>query len=173
MYQQILFPTDGSDGADAALDHAVDMAEQYDATLHVLFVAEDDFGLPGVVEKEHEGVERTEMVGGDELAQEREAASKTGMTSKPHDVRGAVAEHGQQIVDSIAEDIDSVSVETAVLSGDPYDRILDYADESGADAIVMGTHGRTGIDRYLLGSVTEKVVRTADVPVLTVRMPET
>lgn len=172
MYQDILFPTDGSDGATAALSHAVDHARQYDATLHVLFVAKDDFGPSGMVEKEHEGVRRSEMVGGEELERERQEASKTGMTSKPHDVRGAVTEHGWHVVEDVAEGIDDVSVETAVVRGTPYRTILDYADEEGVDLIVMGTHGHTGLDRYLLGSVTEKIVRTADQPVLTVRMPD-
>jgi len=53
--------------------------------------------------------------------------------------------------------------------GEPYESVLDYADEHDIDIIVMGTHGRTGLDHHLLGSVTEKVVRTSDVPVLTVR----
>ncbi|AAV47178.1 universal stress protein [Haloarcula marismortui ATCC 43049] len=54
--------------------------------------------------------------------------------------------------------------------GDPYEEIIDYAETAGVDMIVMGTHGRSGLDRFLLGSVTEKVVRTADAPVLTVRL---
>jgi nucleotide-binding universal stress UspA family protein len=172
MYQTILFPTDGSDGADAALDHAVGHARTYDATLHVLFVAKDDFGPSGMVEKEHGGVTRSEMVGGEELAQERAEASKTGMTNKPSEQGGAVAEHGRTVVEAVADSVAGVPVETAVLSGEPYKRIREYADDQSADLIVMGTHGRTGVDRYLLGSVTEKVVRTADQPVLTVRMRE-
>ena len=172
MYNHILFPTDGSDGAEAALDHAVDHARTYDATLHVLFVAEGDFGIPGVVEKEHEGVERTEMVGGESLARERAAASKTGMTNRPPERPGAAAEHGRAVVDDVADDVSGVPVETAVLGGTPHRRIRDYADAHDVDLVVMGTHGRTGLDRYLLGSVTEKVVRTADQPVLTVRMRE-
>jgi nucleotide-binding universal stress UspA family protein len=60
----------------------------------------------------------------------------------------------------------------AVRTGLPHRAILDYAEEIGADLVVMGTHGRTGLERYLLGSVTEKVVRTADAPVLTIRAPE-
>lgn len=63
-----------------------------------------------------------------------------------------------------------LSVETTVREGVPHVAIVDYADEVGADVIVMGTHGRSGLNRYLLGSVTERVVRTADVPVLTVRI---
>ena len=63
-----------------------------------------------------------------------------------------------------------LSVETTVREGVPHVAIVDYADEVGADVIVMGTHGRSGLNRYLLGSVTERVVRTAGVPVLTVRI---
>jgi len=63
-----------------------------------------------------------------------------------------------------------VSVETALEDGTPHQSILEYADEEGMDLIVMGTHGRSGLDRYLLGSVTERVVRGADTPVLTVRV---
>ncbi|WP_423746066.1 universal stress protein (plasmid) [Haladaptatus sp. SPP-AMP-3] len=65
-----------------------------------------------------------------------------------------------------------VDVETTVLRGTPHRVILDYADDNDIDCIVMGTHGRRGLDRYLLGSVTEKVVRLSEVPVLTVRMNE-
>lgn len=65
-----------------------------------------------------------------------------------------------------------IDVETAVESGTPHHEILEYADENDVDVIVMGTHGRSGLDRYLLGSVTERVVRTSERPVLTVRVPD-
>ena len=65
-----------------------------------------------------------------------------------------------------------VDVVADIREGAPHSAILEYADREGVDAIVMGTRGRSGLDRYLLGSVTERVVRTADVPVLTVRMTE-
>jgi nucleotide-binding universal stress UspA family protein len=58
-----------------------------------------------------------------------------------------------------------------VLRGIPYWSILEYAEEMDVDCIVMGTHGRTGFERYFLGSVTERVARLADVPVLTVKGP--
>lgn len=63
----------------------------------------------------------------------------------------------------------SVSVEQAVRTDIPYKAILRYASEEDIDLIVMGTHGRTGVERYLLGSATEKVVRLSDMPVLTVK----
>jgi len=164
MYNTILFPTDGSNGAKVALEHARDVAKRYDATLHVLYVAQDDFGPSGMVDRDHEDVETSDMTG------EQHDPQGTGMTQ----TEGAAAfeEYGQQVVGEVAEAVDDVPVETVVVTGNAYERILDYADESDADLIVMGTHGRTGVDRYLLGSVTEKVVRTADVPVLTVRMRE-
>lgn len=58
---------------------------------------------------------------------------------------------------------------SAIRRGTPHREILDYADENDVDCIVMGTHGRTGLRRTLLGSVTERVVRLSDTPVLTVR----
>lgn len=63
------------------------------------------------------------------------------------------------------------TIEGVVAQGTPHQAILDHIDEHDIDLVVMGTHGRTGLDRYLLGSITEKVVRLSDAPVLTVRMP--
>ncbi|MDS0282701.1 universal stress protein [Haloarcula onubensis] len=168
MYESILFPTDGSDGAAAALEHAVDHARQYGATLHVLFVADTEAVHTGMVGEEHDEVPRSEMVG-----EEHRQEQPSGLVNEGHEGAGAAVEHGEEVVGEATDAIgDDVAVETAVVTGTPYERILDYADEHGVDLVVMGTHGRTGLDRYLLGSVTEKVVRTADVPVLTVRMTE-
>lgn len=61
------------------------------------------------------------------------------------------------------------AVEASVKRGTPYRAILEYADENDIGLVVMGTHGRTGLNRLLLGSVTEKLVRLSPVPVLTVR----
>lgn len=79
---------------------------------------------------------------------------------------------GEEAIESIRARADAAGVEVvpALREGVPHTSILEYADEAGADVVVMGTHGRSGLDRYLLGSVTERIVRTADVPVLTVRM---
>lgn len=60
-------------------------------------------------------------------------------------------------------------VVTAVLEGTVADAILDYAEETNADLVVMSTHGRTGMERWLLGSVAERVVRGAKVPVMLIR----
>lgn len=142
MYNDILVPTDGSPAAAAAIDHAVDLAETYDARLHALYVV-DTTSFASV-----------------------EAGSEM--------IIGALEEEGQHAVDAVREQGETAGVEvkTTVGSGTAYRSILDYIDDEGIDLVVMGTHGRRGVERFLLGSVTERVVRTADVPVLTVREPE-
>lgn len=81
---------------------------------------------------------------------------------------------GEKATQAVAEQAERAGVETVteVVNGIPHEAIVNYADDHAADLVVMGTHGRTGLDRYLIGSVTEKVVRTSDVPVLTVRLEE-
>lgn len=84
----------------------------------------------------------------------------------------ALEREGESIVSDIARTLDSLGVEsgTDIVQGSPAPTIVDYAERYGYDLIVIPTHARTGISRYLLGSVTEKVVRLSDVPVLTARM---
>ncbi|WP_336000863.1 universal stress protein [Halorientalis halophila] len=141
MYDEILFPTDGSDGATAALDHVIEQARAHDASVNVLFV-----------------VNTTYLGGG--------AAEGTTIETLRTSGREAVADAVERLEDA------GLDAEGEVREGGPYKQILDHADAVAADMIVMGTHGRRGIDRYLLGSVTEKVVRTADAPVLTVRVSD-
>jgi nucleotide-binding universal stress UspA family protein len=138
LYDSILIPTDGSDGVEQALEHAIDLAKNHDATLHTLYVVELT-ALPAEFDPAR-------------VYDELEAEGRTAI--------GAVADR--------AEDAD-VPVEAYVASGPPHRAILDYVPDHDIDLIIMGTHGRTGLDRYLLGSVTEKVVRLSEVPVLTVR----
>lgn len=142
MYQDILVPTDGSEGSRRAVDHAIDIAATYDAMLHVLFVV-DTRSLPADVD----------------AGLIYDALEGTG--------REAVDEVTRQ---AVAADVD---VEASLATGSVHRAILDYAAEHDVDLVVMGTHGRTGLDRYLLGSVAEKVVRLSPVPVMTVRTDET
>jgi universal stress protein A len=62
-------------------------------------------------------------------------------------------------------------IERIVVKGRPYEKILKFAGENKADLIVIGTHGRKGLDRVIFGSTAEKVVRDAPCPVLSVRLP--
>jgi nucleotide-binding universal stress UspA family protein len=139
VYDAILVPTDGSDTAEAAVDHAIDLATRYDATLHTLYVVEepptDEGAAPDVLD----------------------ALETTG--------KRAI----QRAVDR-ARTADIGTVEGQVAEGPPHKAIVDYVAAEGIDLVVMGTHGRTGLDRMLIGSVAEKVVRTAPVPVLTVSL---
>jgi nucleotide-binding universal stress UspA family protein len=65
----------------------------------------------------------------------------------------------------------AVPCDHRLLRGDPAERIVEVADEEHCDLIVMGTHGRTGFRRLLMGSVAEAVVRRANFPVITYKMP--
>ncbi len=85
----------------------------------------------------------------------------------------ALEEAGERAIDEVIRQAEAGGVETiegAIAQGSPHQAILEYIDRKAIDLVVMGTHGRTGLDRYLLGSVTERVVRLSDAPVLTVRM---
>jgi nucleotide-binding universal stress UspA family protein len=142
MYDNILVPTDGSAASEGAVDHAIELAKQYDATLHALYVV--DTGAYSSME-----------VGSDIVIE-------------------ALQEEGNQAVDRVANRAEDagVAVETSVRTGIAHRSIVEYVSEEGIDLVVMGTHGRTGVGRFLLGSVAEKVVRTADAPVMTVRADE-
>jgi nucleotide-binding universal stress UspA family protein len=96
-------------------------------------------------------------------------AAMEGDRTKGDELQAKAEAYGTDLVERVADRFGDVQTRTEVRSGNPHETILDYTDEHDIDLVVMGTHGRTGLDRYLLGSVTEKVVRTSDVPVLTVR----
>lgn len=142
MYDEILVPTDGSPAAEAAIEHAIDLAVNYDARIHGLYVV-DATAFASVESGTELVVEALEAEGRQAVERITQAASEAG-----------------------------VDVETTVYSGTAYRGILDYVDDHDVDLVVMGTHGRRGVERFLLGSVTERVVRSADVPVMTVRMPD-
>ncbi|WP_435117726.1 universal stress protein [Halolamina sp. C58] len=144
MYDHILLPTDGSEGADAVADHVGAIADRFDATVHVLAVAD---------------------------TRNRFESPSSGLA--PDVWEEAESERAEAAVDdTVAILPDAVPVERVVESGVPHEVILEYADAAGMDVIVMGTHGRTGLDHYLIGSVAERVVRRSSVPVLTVRIEE-
>jgi len=87
---------------------------------------------------------------------------------------GVLEQAGEAAIDEVIQQAKAAGVDTiegVLAQGAPHQAILAYVDEHDIDLVVMGTHGRTGLDRYLLGSVTEKVVRLSDAPVLTVHLP--
>jgi len=139
MYENILLPFDGSEGAGEVLHHAGELAHWYDATIQVLYVAD---------------------------------TTRDSVTVVDGHTVDVLARQGEDIVDEAAKTLDTlgVSYNTDVVQGNPAPAIADYAEQYGHDLIVMPTHGREGLSRYLIGSVSEKVVRLSSVPVLTVRM---
>jgi len=141
-YRHVLVPTDGSECAAAALDRAVAIAKAAGATLHVL----------SVVDVPSTGIDASTEFQIDAL---REAASEV--------VEDATATAEQASVDSVVERIE--------VAGSVSRAIGSYVEETDVDLVVMGTRGRTGLGEYLLGSTTERTVRTTAVPVLTVPEP--
>jgi nucleotide-binding universal stress UspA family protein len=147
MYDHILIPTDGSDTANVAVDHAVDLAATYGAQLHALYVVDIDavnFGL---------GTEQVDRIRQGNFGEMTELKEK--------------ADAAMDAVTSAAADHD-VDVHEEVRVGAPHEVIAGYADNNDIDVVVMGSHGRAGVRRALLGSVTERVLRSTHVPVLVV-----
>ncbi|ELZ26222.1 universal stress protein uspa-like protein [Halogeometricum pallidum JCM 14848] len=97
--------------------------------------------------------------------------SRDSVTVVEDDVVDALEQEGSGVVDDAAEVLDSLGVgySTDVVQGDPVPTIVDYAERYDYDAVVMPTQGKAGLSKQLLGSVTEKVVRLSERPVVTVR----
>lgn len=96
--------------------------------------------------------------------------SQDSLTRVRDDLIDALEREGEEVVDEAAQrarDCD-VAVVSEILRGDPHASIVEYSDQSDVDLIVMPTHGRRGLQRFLLGSVTERVINTAEVPVVAV-----
>ncbi|MEW5746766.1 MAG: universal stress protein [Nitrospirota bacterium] len=146
LTRRILFPTDFSEGALSALPHAVDYAKNCGAKLYMLHVVYDIATASGLY---------VPHVSVDEMYKELEAGARKQLENFGVELRRDIKE-----------------VEYAVLRGVPYEEILHFARENKIDLIVIGTHGRKGLDRFLFGSTAEKVVRYAPCPVLTVRGEE-
>lgn len=144
MYDAILVPTDGSEGTERTLDHAIEIAQNHGATLHTLSVMDQRVYLAAEDDERAEVEERLQT----------EAAAAIDL-----------------VEDRLAEtDLD---FESEIADGTPYKEILRYADEHDVDLIAIGTHGRTGRDRLEnLGSVTERVVEEAEQTVLVVRIAD-
>jgi nucleotide-binding universal stress UspA family protein len=139
MYENILLPYDGSEGAAEVLRHAGEIAHRADATIRLLYVAD---------------------------------TTRDSVTVVEGDTVDALARKGEAVLEEAANTLDALGVryDTDVVQGNPAPTIVDYAERYDQDLVVMPTRGREGISRYLIGSVSEKVVRLSSVPVLTVRM---
>ncbi len=141
MSNTIVIPTDGSEHAESAAEVGFGIATKMDATVHALSVG--DVTLSQI-----------SSIGGG-----------------PPKTKDDVTDIATQWATDLAElaRAEGLEAEEVVRTGTPAKEIADYAEEIDADMIVIGTAGRSGIERMVVGSVTNKVVRTAPVPVVTVR----
>jgi universal stress protein A len=143
--KKILVPLDFSEGSLQALDYAIGLGEPFGAELLVLFVVEPVYyatlaDLYGASANLSMLLEEQKRIAGEQLAELGRRLTRKGVKHR-----------------------------TFLDAGIPYQRIAERVGQLKADIIVMATHGRTGLSHLLLGSVAEKVVRTAPCPVLTVR----
>jgi nucleotide-binding universal stress UspA family protein len=140
----ILFPTDFSNGARAAMDHAISLAGDYQAKLILLYVIQDisiaEWYVP----------------------------STLAVTNLVEDMQKSAWQEMDKWIAEVSAKVKDA--EKMVVRGVPFAEIIQTAKDKKADLIVIGTHGRTGIDHMLFGSTAEKVVRKASCPVLTVRI---
>lgn len=85
---------------------------------------------------------------------------------------GRMIDQGETLVESVASEARErgIAVETAVIEGDPTETIVAYASSNGVDIVVMPAHGRSELAKTIVGSVTDKVIRTGDIPVLVLKL---
>ncbi len=146
MFETVLIPTDGSEAANRAVQTGAELAAEHGATVHAMSVVEP---IP---------------LGGYSAGPELASAEHGAVIERQE-------EEAQTAIDTVVELCDEHGVEAVEVlrHGAPSQEITDYVEEEGIDAIVMGTHGRSGAGRLIMGSVAEKVVRQSPVPVMTVR----
>jgi nucleotide-binding universal stress UspA family protein len=141
--KNILVPIDFSDFSDKALEYAVQLAETFQSNLtilHAIVLFQDDVGEEERLQEYEDWIKR------------REAKIHAQMKKNLQRTKGK-----------------NLKVKSVILRGiNAADTILEYLDIHPFDLIVMGTHGRTGLKHFLLGSISEKVVRLSPIPVLTI-----
>ena len=140
MYNRILVPTDGSAGMTRVIDHASDLARAHDAELRFLYVVNTA------------------------------SFANLPMETSWESVTSMLREEGESALEAAEDRAAAGGCVTTIAEGPPSREIVADAEEADCDLIVMGTHGRGGLNRLILGSVAERVVRTSAVPVLTVRV---
>lgn len=135
----LLIPTDGSDVATQTAHLGIELATQFDAEVHVLSVADSSL------------------------------AAGVGYSGDSPRMRRRLREQATERTDSLGQEASArgINVTTAIREGIPAQEIIDYSTDHDLDAIVIGTSGRGGVSRALIGSVADKVIRTATIPVVT------
>jgi nucleotide-binding universal stress UspA family protein len=144
-FARILTAIDFSENSECAFDYALTLAAQFNAELTIIHVINEPVDLRGFY---------VPHISFEQLEREIEESAVKMMETFCSTKLGAFSNY-----------------KTSIMTGIPYDEILASAARIDASLIVLGTHGRTGLDRILFGSTAERVVRSASCPVLTVRLP--
>jgi len=148
MYQHIMVPLDGSELAECVLPHAEAIAAGCNVTTTTLVMVVPPLHMYGGTETRISPEERKHL--------------------EEDSVQVATAyleEKAQMLRDK------GVIVEVKVILGNVLDRLVEYVNQNGVDLIIIATHGRSGVSRLFLGSVADRLLRHAPVPVLMVRTP--
>jgi nucleotide-binding universal stress UspA family protein len=140
-FKNIVVATDFSDISDKAFFTAIDLAKGLDANLHVIHI----------VQIHPANIPESGMVNVEELQAVEEQAANENLDK-------SIEKHGQ-----------GLNITKAILHGDPATQVNKVVKEVGADMIVMGTHGRTGIAHLVMGSVAESVLKNSEVPVMCIK----
>ena len=152
MYSNILVPLDGSDLAEKALPYAVNLAKLNGAKVHLVHVFTSH--PEGVV-----------PVSG--LSQDLSVA-RTNEWSRQ--IQEANISRVQEYLDHTAGNLhnDGLETKTALLEGSPHEELVNYAKQNDVDLVTICSHGRGGLKRMLIGSVTDKIIRSGEIPVLVI-----
>jgi nucleotide-binding universal stress UspA family protein len=142
-FATILVPTDFSEDARHALEYGELLARQLGAQLHLLHVVEMPIFVPPYAVP---------------------ALSTSGLE--------ALVSKARSELEQLVATIQGIDIITTTRIGSPADQIVEYATEASCDVIIIATHGRRGLAHFLLGSTTERVVRVAPCPVLSIRHPK-
>ena len=141
FYEKILIATDGSEYTKNAVDYGIDIAKSTGAKLFAIYIVDTA------------------------------AFASIPMDAAWESMYELLKQEGDLAIKYVAEraEAEGLKVEGNLIEGHPADEIIRYSEQNSISLIVMGTLGKSGLDRFLLGSVAEKVVRNSKIPVLVVR----
>ena len=141
LIRKILIATDGSEYTKNAVDYGIDLAKNTGAELYAIYVVDTA------------------------------AFASIPMDAAWESMYSLLKQEGDEATKYVADKAEAEGLEVVAntVEGHPADEIIKYADKNGISLIIMGTLGKSGLDRFLLGSVAEKVVRNSKIPVLVVR----
>jgi len=147
-FKKIMIATDGSVCSKLAADKAIEFARLTGGTVYAVHVLSNTYLS----------------------AMDGESFSSMGMNPW-ESIQEEFRKKGQEAVNYVKDsgEMKGVNVESVLLEGNPSEELIRYAEEKNMDIVIMGTFGKTGLDRFLLGSVTGNLVRHSKVPVMVVK----